>query len=275
MKKKIVASLVLSGLVLSSGASNVYALDSAQTDTDVNFTAGDRPDPSKPEEGPKDPTPLDPDPKPLPEVKNVYVMHLPNISFGSNKTALKTTEYNAETEKRTANQESETFYMPHSVQVADLSGDSATTWKLSVQQDKAFEESTASGTPETLENTRIRIYGNTLTSTAYAAKDLEGKVAGVALDAPDDGFGATYSEIPVAGDTQSELVVLNNQTPGFTLNSYTSSVFASNYLEEDYTVEKTPAVGRYDGVRLNVPASDRSKATAYSSTLTWTLTVEP
>ncbi|OJG97818.1 hypothetical protein RV18_GL003832 [Enterococcus termitis] len=269
----------MSGLVLSYSATEVHADDTAKTKAETEFTAGDRPDPSKPEEGPKDPSPLDPDPdpedpskpKPLPEANNVYVTHLPDISFGSNKTNLKTTEYEALTEKRTKNQGAETFYMPHSVQVADLSGNSATTWKLSVQQDDVFK--TKDSTPQKLTNSRIRIYGNTLTSTAYAASDLADKVAGVALDKSDE-FGA-FSTIPVASDSQDELVVLENKTEGFTLNSYTSSIFANSYLEENYDATKTPNAERYEGVKLNVPASDQSQAKAYSADLTWTLTVEP
>jgi len=282
MKKKLVASLLLSGLVLSYGSTGVYAEETsaaAKTKAETEFTAGDRPDPSKPEEGPKDPNPLDPDPdptdptkpKPLPEANNVYVTHLPDISFGSNKTELKTTEYEALTEKRTKGQGAETFYMPHSVQVADLSGNSETKWKLSVQQDGVFK--TNDSTPKQLDNSRIRIYGNTLTSTAYAAADLADKVAGVALSETDE-FGA-YSTIPVKSDTQDELVVLENKTPGFTLNSYTSSVFRNSYIEEDYDATKTPTASRYEGVKLNVPASDQSQAKAYSADLTWTLTVEP
>ncbi|MFD1900920.1 WxL domain-containing protein [Enterococcus termitis] len=59
------------------------------------------------------------------------------------------------------------------------------------------------------------------------------------------------------------------------MNSYTSSIFANSYLEENYDATKTPNAERYEGVKLNVPASDQSQAKAYSADLTWTLTVEP
>ncbi|ALS02538.1 hypothetical protein ATZ33_14470 [Enterococcus silesiacus] len=280
MKKKILASLVLSGLFVSYSPVTTHAdEDAAKTKAETEFTAGDRPDPSKPEEGPKDPSPLDPDPdptdptkpKPLPEVNNVYVTHLPDISFGSNKTDLKTTEYEALTEKRTKGQGAETFYMPHSVQVADLSGNSETKWKLSVQQDDVFK--TSGSTPKKLDNSRIRIYGNTLTSTAYAVADLANKVSGIALGEKDE-FGE-FSTIPVKNDTQDELVVLENKTAGFTLNSYTSSIFRNSYVEGNYDATKTPTEARYEGVKLNVPASDQSQVATYSADLTWTLTVEP
>ncbi|MTD41894.1 WxL domain-containing protein [Erwinia sp. CPCC 100877] len=285
MKKKLLATLLLSGVTLSYVAAPVALADdtdAAQTSvgstiTDATFTAGDRPDPAKPEEGPDEPNPLDPDTDengdiaPLPDANNVYVTHLPNISFGSNKTDLKTTEYKALTEKRTKNQGTETFYMPHSVQVADLSGNSATKWKLSVKQDKVFK--TADTTPHELTNTRIRIYGNTLTNTTNASADLAGKVVGAALDQSDD-FGA-YSEIPVGIENQNDLVVLENKTAGFTLNSYTSAVFENDYAAENYDAATTAAAARYEGVKLNVPASDQVQAKAYKASLTWTLTVEP
>ena len=280
MKNKVIASLLVSGIVLSYSTTAVYAeMTSAKTQTDAEFTAGDRPDPTKPGEGPNEPEPLDPDPdptdpskpKPLPEVNNVYVTHLPNISFGSNKTSLKTTEYEALTEKRTINKGEEAYYMPHSVQVADLSGNSATKWKLSVQQDAVFK--TKESTPQSLTNTRIRIYGNTLTNSSYASSELTDKVTGIALDQSDE-IGL-FSAIPVAGDSNGALTVLENKAEGFTLNSYTSAVFTRDYLEADYGVQNTPNADRYEGVRLNVPASDQSQAKAYAADLTWTLTVEP
>ncbi len=273
MKKQVLASLFVSTMLLSYTGANVLAATSAgDTEADATFTAGERPDPAKPEEGPKEPTPVDPDPDPLPETGNVYVTHLPNITFGSNKTNLKTTEYNALTEKRTQDNGNVTFYMPHSAQVADLSGSNETKWKLSVQQKAVF--STVGETPQKLENTRIRIYGNTLTSSAYAATDLAGKISGVAMDQTDTAFGS-HSAIPVATDATTELTVLASSTAGFTGNSYTSSVFANDYLEENFNAEKTPAAEKYEGVRLNVPASDQSQAKAYKANLTWTLTVEP
>lgn len=283
MKKIQISLFVVSGLIATNANSSfvLAATDAAQTDVDATFVAGDRPESIKPIEGPDlNPTPVDPDldptdsnkPKPLPEAGNVYVMHLPNISFGSNKTDIRTTEYEALTEKRTRNSGQDIFYMPHSVQVADVSGNDQTKWKLSVQQDEVFK--TADTNPATLSNTRMRIYGNTLTSTVYAAKDLVGKVDGVAINQSDSNFGL-YAEIPVVGDTAGDLTVLNNKTAGYTVNSSTSSIFETGYLATNYDETKTPTAEKYDGVKLNVPASDKSQAKEYKAKLTWTLTVEP
>ncbi|MFD2385903.1 WxL domain-containing protein [Enterococcus rivorum] len=206
----------------------VYATESnGQTKSDAAFEAGDRPSPGKPEEGPKDPSTLDPDvdpedptkPKPLPESGNVYVTHLPTISFGSNKTKVETSEYGAVMEKRTKNEGKIGFYMPHSIQVADLSGKGDSKWSVSVQQEDVFK---TSDNKLQLTDSRIRLYGNTLTNSSYKTEDLSGKIDGVNMEQKDK-FG-TYAQIPLASD-KSSLTILNSKTEGFTLNSYTSSVF--------------------------------------------------
>lgn len=286
MKKRVLTNLLFSvgvlGVIIPTQAfaaeeeAAVQQPVTAKTETEVGFSAGDRPDPSLPQEGPASPTPVDPDtdpttnePKPLPEANNVFVTHLPNISFGTNKTNPATVEYSAITEKRTKNGGAETLYMPHSVQVADLSGSGQTKWKLSVHQDAIFKTSDATN-PLKLENSRIRIYGNTVTSTAYTAAALTDKVTGVNLSQTDE-FG-TYASIPVASvDSADELVVLESKTAGFTLNSYTSSVFSADYAEDSNTADES----RYEGIRLNVPSSDQAQAKPYAAKLTWSLTVEP
>lgn len=280
MKKKVLASVLLSSIVLSTGVSVLAATGTpAKTKGDAGFVVGNRPDVVKPEEGPNEPEILDPDvdptdptkPKPLPETEGIYVTHLPDFSFGKdNKTSIKTENYQAEWEKRTRNSGAETFYMPHSVQVADLSGANK-TWKLSVTQDAAFASETSSAG---LTNSRIRLLGNTFTNSGKAATDLVGKITGVAL-ADSDATVANYTEIPMAGESTGALDILANTEAGFTNNTYTSAVFDTGYLEESYTPILTPNASKYDGVKLNVPASDQSKAEVYNTNLTWTLTVEP
>ncbi|ALS01369.1 hypothetical protein ATZ33_08315 [Enterococcus silesiacus] len=275
MKKKVLASLLLSTFVLSVGATSASATTAppVKTTGDAGFVKGDKPETTKPEEGPKDPTVVDPDPDPRPEYGGVYVTHLPNISFGNdNKTSLNTTEYKAEWEKRTKNTGAEEFYMPHSVQVADVSGNAATTWKLTVNQDAPFESADKTAK---LENSRIRIYGNTFTSSAYSATDLAGKISGVSLDKKDTATSAAHSVIPVVGDAETELKVLADDEAGFTVNSYTNAVFDTGYLEENYTAATTPNAEKYEGIKLNVPAKDQSQVKVYTTNLTWTLTVEP
>lgn len=80
---------------------------------------------------------------------------------------------------------------------------------------------------------------------------------------------------PAEGASEGELVVIQNPTEGFALNTYTTSVFMDGYKKEDFVAGKTTADQRYEGVRLNVPSSDKSQSVKYNADLTWTLTVEP
>ncbi|WP_375178625.1 WxL domain-containing protein [Enterococcus rotai] len=280
MKKKILASLLLSTIVLSVGAQVASAenLESSKTTGDVTFIHGGKPDVTKPEEGPKEDGEIleddldeDGNPIPLPNNGGIYVMHLPNFSFGDkNQTSVKTKEYPAVTEERKLKDTKESFYMPHSVQVSDVSGNENATWKLSVVQDAPFESKDNSK----LTNTRIRIFGNTFTNTLHDSNALAEKITGVGLDTSDTA-SANYSAIPVAGAEEGALTVLENTVKGFTNASTTSAVFSNGYLEENYSPEKTNAAEAYEGVKLNVPASDQAKAKKYTTQLTWTLAVEP
>lgn len=279
MKKKILASLLLSTMVLTVGGQIASAETSiGKTTGEAGFTFGDKPETVKPEKGPKDEgtdQEIEEDKdeegktKPLPHSDGIYVTHLPNISFGQeNKTSLQTTDYPAYTEKRTlkGSSENEDFYMPHSVQVSDLSGNEKSTWKLSVSQDAAFK--TTDG-KYTLDSSRIHIYGNTFTNSLYDTTDLADNIKGVSLNEKNP-----YNSIPV-GKEGDELTVLASTKPGFTNASTTSAVFINDYAADKYTPESSKSEVAYDGIKLNVPASDKSKAKLYKTDLTWTLTVEP
>ncbi|WP_348921788.1 WxL domain-containing protein [Enterococcus rotai] len=281
MKKKILASLLMSTVVLTIGGQMVSAteLNAAKTTGDVGFTFGDKPETVKPEEGPKDEddTVIEEDkdkdgkPKPLPNNGGIYVTHLPSISFGnSNKTSLKTTDYPAYTEKRTLvdspEGESKDFYMPHSVQVSDLSGNEKSTWKLSVSQDSAFKSE--DGISE-LVNSRINIYETTFTNSLRDKQTLADNINGISITE-----STKFNSIPV-GSEEGQLTVLESKKPGFTNASTTSAVFSKDYVASNFSPKLTGETAAYAGVKLNVPASDNSKAKVYRTELTWTLTVEP
>ncbi|MGG5341502.1 WxL domain-containing protein [Enterococcus sp. AZ192] len=283
MKKRMLASLLLSAMVLSVGAqvASAEALESSKTTGEVGFTHGEKPGTTKPEKGPKDGEDLEDDkdkdgkPIPLPNSNGIYVTHLPNFDFGKdNKTSVKTTEYPAYTEKRTLKADesgnSDYFHMPHSVQVSDVSGNEKATWSLSVVQDTPF----TSADNSTLPNSRIRIFGNTFTNSLHDDVTLAEKITGVGLNTTDKDFGS-HSAIPVKGAEEGELTVLKSTVAGFTNASTTSAVFSDGYLAEDYNPEKTKETATYDGVKLNVPAGDQAKAKEYTTKLTWTLIVEP
>src|SRR5699024_8210235 len=142
-KQAIMAVLAISTLGLGAGIHSQAAEVKGKTDTDVQFDVGERPKPVVPEEGPKDPEEsLDEDPVTPPELNGVYITHLPTISFGSdNQLSAQNTEYHALMEKRTANGGTETIYLPHSVQVADVSGSDQTKWEVTVQQEDVYKSS--------------------------------------------------------------------------------------------------------------------------------------
>ncbi|WP_207695788.1 hypothetical protein DOK67_0001499 [Enterococcus sp. DIV0212c] len=279
MKKKMLASLLLSVIVLSIGAQAASAenLESSKTTGEVGFKAGEKPGTTKPEKGPKDGEDLEDDkddkgnPIPLPNNNGIYVTHLPNFSFGKdNKTSVKTVDYEAYTEERKLKGTEDVFYMPHSVQVSDVSGNEQATWKLSVVQDNPFEAGSS-----VLENTRIRIYGNTFTNSLKNTQELGDNIKGVEVGVGEENGPAKHATIPLTGKNEGELTVLSNTKPGFTNASTTSAVFINDYKEDAYSKEKTPETAAYEGVKLNVPASDQAKAKTYTTKLTWTLTVEP
>lgn len=279
MKSIKLATLGLTVCAVTIGGQVAHAdLGSAKTTTDAEFTGGDRPDPIKPEEGPKTPDPIDPDPdpidptkvKPLPESKNVYVTHLPNISFGTgNKISAGGTEYEATTEKITKNKGAIQYYGPHYVQVADLSGSANTKWSVTVQQEDVY--TTTAG--QKLPNSRIRIYENSIRNSAYDNTTIANGVTGV--DAT-----SGFATIPVAtkDTTTAPLEVASVKTAGATNNTVTSSIFTKDYDETNYDATKTPTTQRYTGIKLNVPQEDQAKTeknSQYKANLTWTLSVAP
>ncbi|MBO0439815.1 WxL domain-containing protein [Candidatus Enterococcus ikei] len=297
MKKKMLASLLLSTMILSVGAQVASAeeLTSSKTTGEVGFIHGDKPGTVKPEEGPKDGEELEEDKDdkgnivPLPNNGGIYVTHLPNFNFGTkNKTSVKTVEYPAYTEERKLKTIKEdnlektdektdpaVFYMPHSVQVSDVSGNEKATWSLSVVQDAPFESGESDGVSRSkLSNARIRIFENTFTNTLRNSEALAAEITGVGLETEDAVFGK-HSAIPLAGTTEGSLTVLKNNKPGFTNASTTSAVFSNGYDANNYNPEKTKETVAYNGVKLNVPASDQAKAKKYTTQLTWTLAVEP
>lgn len=275
MKKKLMSTAVLSLLLMSIGGDVFAAPVSAKRETTAEFEAGGRPEVVEPEEGPSTPKPLEPDTKPLPDSDDIYVTHLPDISFGTgNKTSIKTVEHQAVWEKRSAavaGGGTVDYYSPHSVQVADMSGNAASKWLLDVAQDDVYKS-----VSHELEASRIRLYGSTVTSSLEDNTSVAAKIKGAALDQT-DAFGA-YSYIPVTTkDTGvAPLVVLDaTSTPGAGIGGYISTVFEEDYDKADYDESKTPTAERYDGIKLNIPAGDKAQKVAYRADLTWTLTVTP
>lgn len=271
--KKIVASTLLVSLGLSLYAPTALAVDSAATQTDASFEAGGG-------DGPVIPTipdnPNEPDPEPIkpviptpPIVDGVTLSYVPTISFGgNNKISVHETNYQAVTEKVELKNGKE-YYAPHFVQIADASG-ADKKWSVSVKQTKNYENTDASSK---LQNTRIRLVGNTLSSpTNSPLTDIQG----VSKES-----GKNYAAIPTATESNVLTVMSTSENSQSTTGRIYASVFADNYKAQDYYTKagEVTTLGatssRYEGIQLNVPKNENLKAVQYSGELTWTLTAGP
>ncbi|MGG5341501.1 WxL domain-containing protein [Enterococcus sp. AZ192] len=206
------------------------------------------------------------------QVKGVQLLHAPTFDFGTNELKAKGDDLEVIHESYAHKGDEETKYaVPLFVQVGDFSGQRQTNWNVSVSQDAMFKE--AAG--HTLANSRIRIFNQSFTNNLNNS-NASNMVAGVAI--PENG----HAVIPVASETPDSLNVFSSKkldtNEGTTNGSISSVVFKKDYDESQYGsgAASAPALDtRYDDVQLNVPASDKAQAKAYSTKLTWSLTVEP
>lgn len=241
-------------------------------------------------------------------VNNVRLSYVPSFNFGSNNV-LEVTKVGATTRYEVKNdlfkeivevtseagttQETKVKEIPQFVQVADTSGSVKTTWSVEVSQNDYF---TSTDNKHQLIGTRIEIHGQTLKNTRNLENNIEG-IQNLTTSSP--------VTIPVNNTqaTEGALVVLKkraidttkNETEVDTVGSKSSIVFQTGYdattLEESKatmtTTSKDPNTGietklmdienrnTNKDVVLAVPESDATRATKYSTTLTWTLTATP
>ncbi|EOL49910.1 WxL domain-containing protein [Enterococcus caccae] len=209
-------------------------------------------------------------------VKGVQLLHVPTFDFGTNELKAKGDDLKVVHEAYAYSGSTDTKYaIPLFVQVGDFSGKRATDWKVSVTQDTTFKESGKETGGHELTNSRIRIFKQSFTNNLNNS-NASNMVTGVTI--PESG----HAVIPVAGDKPDSLGVFASKKvdtdEGTTNGSISSVVFKENYDESNYGPNATSAPAldaRYDDVQLNVPASDKAQAKAYSTKLTWSLTVEP
>lgn len=205
-------------------------------------------------------------------VEGVQLLHVPTFDFGTNELKAKGDDLDVVHESYAYAKDKDTKYaVPLFVQVGDFSGKRATDWKVSVTQDTTFKET---GGHE-LTNSRIRIFNQSFTNNLNES-NASNMVTGVAI--PENG----HAVIPVTGDTPDSLGIFSSKMvdtdEGTTNGSISSVVFKKAYDAKNYGPDAASApelTSRYDDVQLNVPASDKAQAKAYSTKLTWTLTVEP
>lgn len=280
MKNKFLGSLLVSTLVLTTFGSSVLAAQVTRgeevvaveevdeeegteeepapikTHSDVTFEQGETP--TEPG-GPTDPTdPIKPtDPiETKPTIDGVTLLHAPSFKFGKVKVNPLGDTYPVLESKFTSVKHPEAFYDADFVQVVDVSGKDSLTWELTVQQDGIF----ASGEHK-LNNTSIRLLDQSIfNSNGEDVNGLEGFVI------PEE---TMYTAIP----TDTPLSVLSSTEAGATNNSYTTNIFKGNYV---YKEEKNTVQGNNEDVLLSVPAGEKPQADEqYSTTLTWTLSVNP
>ncbi|WP_207695787.1 hypothetical protein DOK67_0001500 [Enterococcus sp. DIV0212c] len=209
-------------------------------------------------------------------VEGVQLLHVPAFDFGENELKAKGDDLNVAHESYAYAKDVDTKYaVPLFVQVGDFSGKRATDWKVSVTQDTTFKETEKETGGHELTNSRIRIFNQSFTNNLNET-NASNMVTGVTI--PENG----HAVIPVAGDTPDSLGVFSSKMvdtdEGTTNGSISSVIFKKAYDANNYGPDaaSAPALGaRYDDVQLNVPASDKAQAKAYSTKLTWSLTVEP
>ena len=206
------------------------------------------------------------------QIDGVQLLHAPNFNFGQNALKANGGYFDAIYENYKEKSSDTTSYaIPHFVQVGDFSADTGTKWQVNVEQDSLFKAPTEQG--HELKLSRIQIHNSTLTNNL---KDVSALLTGPII--PSSG----YISIPVKGKDGGSLPILTSKASqedtGSTHGTISSVVFRKNYLENDYGSEATnvPALtDKNTDVKLHVPNTDTAHAKAYSTNLTWTLTVGP
>lgn len=257
MKKLLLGTVLLSGLTLFALGTSASAAESKSVDTttDVKFEKGDTPGPVDP--GGKEPGPIGPKFPPI-EVGGINLVKAPQFDFGQVKISPLGAEYPVNQVEITHGEEANptTAYVAPFLQVADVSG-GGKMWTVSVGQKGAL----SAGTKETLANTRVRLYGQTINNTN--GESVEASLQSFAKVAKQN-----FAEIPVDG---TSLDVFKLTKAGETNGSYSSLIF-----EDNYTDAKSATKEKSSGVMLSVPKGDTPKVGAnYTAKLVWTLAVTP
>ncbi|MGO2083961.1 WxL domain-containing protein [Vagococcus sp.] len=273
MKNKLIFLVVLLVCIpISIGIQTERVEGQQETNTSGTFKAGERPMPDFPEEGPVGVIEtLDQD-ETTASLNHLYLTHAPRISFGQLRIDPKNKEYPALLEKRT--QQNKTYYLPHTVGVADLSGKDTGAWKVTVKQLAPFYQAEKA---TYLTDTRLRIYGNTVTNNRLSSVELKNKITGLKQE-----NGQSFAMIPVENpsvssvkESEGELEVLKSNSSSHSSKTYSNSVFESQYKKENYTSSVGESKQTYDGIKLFIPTSDNRLLGAYEADLVWTLTAEP
>ncbi len=203
------------------------------------------------------------------QTEGVQLLHVPNFNFGQNALKAGGT-FDAIFENYQEGENTVSYAIPHFVEVGDFSGDVGTNWRINVEQDSLFKAPTEQGHELVL--SRIHLHNPTLTNNL---KDVTALVTGPVMT-------AGYATIPVKGKDGGSLSILTSKggqaDATSTHGTISSVVFKKGYDSEDYGSKAAGAPSLADkntDVKLSVPSVDTARAKAYSTSLTWTLTIEP
>nr|WP_315528561.1 WxL domain-containing protein [Carnobacterium maltaromaticum] len=266
MKKQILATALLSGLILVTFAPAASAIDkTADTKGSVQF---EKVGENEVGEVVKPDTEDKPENIIVPEgggntTGPLRLQHVPDIKFGTVTFKTGNTKHQAILENYTKDGVAGNQAIPQFVQVTDERGDDTGTWKVTVSG-TTFKEKVAGGGPATapeLANTKIVVkqqkFFNTVTDYATPVVSAETLVSG---------FTGTELTIPTNGT--DSVLVMQTKAGKSTNGSKTSVVFNS-----DYTAASSYVVGEKNaGIILDKANGDNIVVDkAYESDLTWTL----
>lgn len=197
---------------------------------------------------------------------SLRIQHVPDFNFGDQeiKTGIQTFDAKFEAYKFTGELPSgatttDTYYMPHFVQITDERGDNS-GWHLTVSATKF-----ANGT-EVLDNATITLNGQArLSNSVHDNTEIAKRVAtytGIA--------GTDSLVIPTNPTNASRVMETKTNTKESTTNgTQTSLVLSKDYDKDDLT---GTAETLNPGVTFNKTNKDVAVLGTYKSTITWTLT---
>ncbi|MGX7031702.1 WxL domain-containing protein [Vagococcus zengguangii] len=274
MKNKLINSLLLSSLLLSTVSTVVLADDnegpvSLSKDASVEFQADDTPtppvDPENPDpEKPVIPVePTDPDPDPEKPVEpgtggELSIDYVSSFYFGVNKITGKTENYAARAQ-RVFDETGELSDVPNYAQVTDKRGTLA-GWTLSVTQATEFQ--TSEETPHVLVGAQLSL-NNAYYATKSDVKDVSLLTGATTLSAG--------QEVEVLGTSEGQ----GAGTFTYYMGSSDSLEAGTLYVKNEAGEVVPEETMLNPDVNLKVPGKAVIKTQKYSTDLIWTLKNTP
>lgn len=261
MKKNILASLLVTGIVLSgAGVAQAATVGNTNTNAVIEFGVGniDGGDITKPDTEEEIITPVEPGGKTKGPLR---ISFAPHFMFTQGIVKADSAEFNAKVVGYTRNADTTTpkvtEYIPQFVQVVDERGlKDGAGWELSMSISDFKDPAGAVA----LTNSRVRIYDQKIFNTRMDAAETSATVTGMTKNAPN------YLELAPNATSVSVMSVPNGKS---TNSSKTSSVF-----NKDYTDASTYAAdAENEGIKFMAAGKDiKEKDLKYKATITWTLT---